>query len=85
MNYPVVLVNFRVPVPLKEEFEDSCRRLHMPMTAQVNLLMREFEDPRVGSSNPSPGTINSIKSDACGSCCQHSLSLRNLDTVRHWI
>ena len=42
MNYPVVLVNFRVPVPLKEEFEDSCRRLHMPMTAQVNLLMREF-------------------------------------------
>ena len=42
MNYPVVLVNFRVPVTLKEEFEDSCRRLHMPMTAQVNLLMREF-------------------------------------------
>lgn len=42
MNYPVVLVNFRVPVPLKEEFEDSCRRLHMPMTTQVNLLMREF-------------------------------------------
>ena len=42
MNYPVVLVNFRVPLPLKEEFEDSCRRLHMPMTAQVNLLMREF-------------------------------------------
>ena len=42
MNYPVVLVNFRVPVPLKNEFEETCRRLHMPMTAQVNLLMREF-------------------------------------------
>ena len=42
MNYPVVLVNFRVPVPLKNEFEDTCRRLHMPMTTQVNLLMREF-------------------------------------------
>lgn len=42
MNYPVVLVNFRVPVPLKDEFEDACKRLHMPMTAQVNLLMREF-------------------------------------------
>jgi antitoxin component of RelBE/YafQ-DinJ toxin-antitoxin module len=42
MTYPMVLVNFRVPVPLKNEFEDACRRLNMPMTAQVNLLMREF-------------------------------------------
>jgi len=40
MKYPNVLVNFRVPVPLKYEFEDACKRLHMPMTAQVNLLMR---------------------------------------------
>jgi hypothetical protein len=24
------------------EFEDACKRLHMPMTAQANLLMREF-------------------------------------------
>ena len=42
MPYPNVLVNFRVPVALKNEFEDACKRLHMPMTAQVNLLMREF-------------------------------------------
>lgn len=42
MSYPVILVNFRVPVSLKNDFEDACRRLHMPMTAQVNLLMREF-------------------------------------------
>ncbi|NRP49128.1 hypothetical protein XMV201_000879 [Aliiroseovarius sp. xm-v-201] len=42
MSYPNVLVNFRVPVALKNEFEDACKRLHMPMTAQVNLLMREF-------------------------------------------
>lgn len=42
MTYPNVLVNFRVPVTLKNEFEDACKRLHMPMTAQVNLLMREF-------------------------------------------
>lgn len=42
MPNPTVLVNFRIPRPLKQEFEAACRRLHMPMTAQVNLLMREF-------------------------------------------
>ena len=42
MSYPNVLVNFRIPVALKDEFEDACKRLHMPMTAQANLLMREF-------------------------------------------
>ena len=42
MTYQNVLVNFRVPVSLKNEFEDACKRLHMPMTAQANLLMREF-------------------------------------------
>ena len=42
MTHPTVLVNFRIPRSLKQEFEAACRRLHMPMTAQVNLLMREF-------------------------------------------
>ena len=42
MNNKVVLVNYRIPVSLKNEFEDACRRLYIPMTAQVNLLMREF-------------------------------------------
>ena len=42
MTYPNVLVNLRIPVALKNEFEDACKRLHMPMTAQANLLMREF-------------------------------------------
>ena len=42
MTHPTVLVNYRIPRPLKQEFEATCRRLHMPMTAQVNLLMREF-------------------------------------------
>ena len=42
MTNTLMLVNFRVPVPLKEEFETACRSLHMPMTAQINLLMREF-------------------------------------------
>ena len=42
MTYENVLVNFRIPVVLKNEFEDACKRLHMPMTAQANLLMREF-------------------------------------------
>ena len=42
MTYENILVNFRIPVALKNEFEDACKRLHMPMTAQANLLMREF-------------------------------------------
>ena len=42
MTYENVLVNFRIPVALKNEFADACKRLHMPMTAQANLLMREF-------------------------------------------
>lgn len=42
MSDSAMLVNFRIPTSLKNDFEDECRRLHMPMTAQVNLLMREF-------------------------------------------
>ena len=42
MNTEVVLVNYRIPVPLKERFEAECRQLHMPMTSQINLLIREF-------------------------------------------
>lgn len=42
MNTEVVLVNYRVPVPLKEQFEAACRQLHVPMTTQINILMREF-------------------------------------------
>ena len=42
MNTEVVLVNYRVPVPLKEQFEAACRQLHMSMTTQINILMREF-------------------------------------------
>ena len=42
MNTEVVLVNYRIPVLLKERFEAECRQLHMPMTSQINLLIREF-------------------------------------------
>ena len=42
MNTEVVLVNYRIPVPLKERFEAECRQLHMPMTSQINILIREF-------------------------------------------
>ena len=42
MNTEVVIVNYRIPVPLKEQFESECRQLHMPMTSQINLLIREF-------------------------------------------
>ena len=42
MNTEVVLVNYRIPVPLKEKFEAECRQLHIPMTSQINILIREF-------------------------------------------
>ena len=42
MNTEVVLVNYCIPVPPKEQFEAECRQLHMPMTSQINLLIREF-------------------------------------------
>ena len=42
MNTEIVLVNYRIPVPLKERFEAECRQLHMPMTSQINILIREF-------------------------------------------
>jgi len=57
MKYPNVLVNFRVPVSLKYELEDACKRLHMPMTAQVNLLMREFVH-RQKRAQQNPDSIN---------------------------
>ena len=44
MNTEVVLVNYRIPVPLKEKFEAECRQLHMPMTSQINILIRKFLD-----------------------------------------
>ena len=57
MTYPNVLVNFRIPVALKNEFEDACKRLHMPMTAQANLLMREFVN-RQKKARHEPNELN---------------------------
>jgi antitoxin component of RelBE/YafQ-DinJ toxin-antitoxin module len=57
MSYPNVLVNFRIPVTLKNEFEDACKRLHMPMTAQANLLMREFVN-RQKKARHEPNELN---------------------------
>ena len=57
MTYPNVLVNFRIPVALKNEFEDACKRLHMPMTAQANLLMREFVN-RQKQARHEPNDLN---------------------------
>lgn len=42
MTNPVVLMNFRIPANLKAEFEATCRQLNMPMTSQINMLMRAF-------------------------------------------
>ena len=56
MNTEVVLVNYRIPVPLKEQFEAACRQLHMPMTSQINLLIREFlHRQKQGQQDPEDG------------------------------
>ena len=62
MSYPNVLVNFRIPVALKNEFEDACKRLRMPMTAQANLLMREFVNRQKQAA---------YRKDFASSCCKY--------------
>ena len=57
MNTEVVLVNYRIPVPLKEQFEAECRQLRMPMTSQINLLIREFLY-RQKQSSDKPNDLN---------------------------
>ena len=57
MNTEVVLVNYRIPVPLKEQFEAECRQLHMPITSQINLLMREFVN-RQKQARHEPNDLN---------------------------
>lgn len=42
MSNNTTLMNFRVPIDLKSEFESTCRSLHLPMTAQLIFMMRAF-------------------------------------------
>ncbi len=42
MSQKIMLVNYRIPVNLKNEFQDICSKMHVPMSTQVNILMREF-------------------------------------------
>ena len=42
MSQKVMLVNYRIPVNLKNEFQEICQKTHIPMSTQVNILMREF-------------------------------------------
>jgi len=42
MSNNTVLVNYRINMDLKREFERTCRGLNISMTTQINLLMRQF-------------------------------------------
>lgn len=60
MNTEVVLVNYRIPVPLKEKFEAECRQLHMPMTSQINILIREFLEKQRSAQQAVEGAAEPI-------------------------
>jgi antitoxin component of RelBE/YafQ-DinJ toxin-antitoxin module len=42
MSQKIMLVNYRIPLNLKNEFQEICTSMHVPMSTQVNILMREF-------------------------------------------
>ena len=37
-----ILMNFRIPGPLKADFQASCGRQHISMTAVINMTIRQF-------------------------------------------
>jgi hypothetical protein len=41
MKKEIVLMNFKLPVDLKDKFEACCREDHIPMSARLNLLIRD--------------------------------------------
>lgn len=36
------ILNFRIPDPLKDEFQTACRALRTSMTAELNRMIRKF-------------------------------------------
>ena len=35
-------MNFRIPIPLKVQFEETCHQLRSNMTAELNRMIRDF-------------------------------------------
>lgn len=42
MHQEIFLMNFRVPVHLKAQFEETCLQLRTNMTAELNRMIRDF-------------------------------------------
>lgn len=42
MSPKILLINFRIPLDLKSQFEESCSVLRTNMTAEMNRMVREF-------------------------------------------
>ena len=42
MNHDISLMNFRIPMRLKVQFEETCHQLRSNMTAELNRMIRDF-------------------------------------------
>jgi hypothetical protein len=42
MTQEIFLINFRIPAPIKEQFEERCSYLRTNMTAELNRMIRDF-------------------------------------------
>ena len=42
MNHDIFLMNFRISMPLKVQFEETCHQLRSNMTAELNRMIRDF-------------------------------------------
>lgn len=37
-----ILMNFKIPVSLKNQFQNSCRNIQSNMTVEINRMIRDF-------------------------------------------
>lgn len=44
MRPNTILMNFRLPIPIKSSFEQICQVRNISMSTQLNLLIRKFID-----------------------------------------
>jgi hypothetical protein len=58
----ILLLNFRVPIEVKNEFEQRCGELRTNMTAELNRMIREFLKS-TSNSDREPLTWFSTSSD----------------------
>ncbi len=42
MDQDIFLMNFRIPLRLKSDFENTCSTLRTNMTAEINRMIRDF-------------------------------------------